>query len=186
LEGYLTQQTQTSWAGFSEARRSLLTQLHYFGELMRAYKKVALEGGSTSTAVMKLLAYLPDSLLKLLDAIPQRVDILNEVLKGEEVFSNVGQVARGSSISRFISAKDDNDNKTLVWAVVTDNKDKLHLSLRDFRPHVAALHKVNRPDLAELIAKDYLDAYANGFNRFVKRLLDILNANALHTREITE
>jgi hypothetical protein len=48
---------------------------------------------------------------------------------------------------------------------------------------VAALHKINRSDLAELLVKDYLDAYVNGFNKFVKRLLNILNTNALHSKE---
>jgi hypothetical protein len=180
LQSYLAQKSQASWLEFAEARRSLLAQLNYFGQLMRAYKRVGLEGGSTSTAAMKLLAYLPDSLLKLLDEIPKRVDILNEVLKGEEVFSNVGRVVRGSSITRFISAKDDNDNKTLVWAIVTDDEDILHFSLRDFRPHVAELYKMGRADLAELIAKDYLDAFVKGFNQFVKCLLEILNINASH------
>jgi hypothetical protein len=187
FKGYSKEQTQANWSTFAEARRSLLAQLNYFGQVMRAYKKVALEGGSASTAAMKLLAYLPNSLLKLLDEIPRRVDILNEVLKGEEVFSNVGQVARGASLTRFISAKDDNDNKTLVWAVITDDNNVLHISLRDFRPHVTDLYKINRVDLAELIAKDYLDAYVTGFNQFVKRLLEILNTNATHTsKEITE
>jgi hypothetical protein len=158
----------------------LLAQLNYFGQLMRAYKKVALEGGSPSTVTMKLLAHLPDAMLKLLDEIPKRVDILNEVLKGEEAFSNVGRVARGSSITRFISAKDDNDNKRMIWGVVTDDDDILHLSLRDFMPHVSALHKVNRLDLAELILQDYLEGFVSGFNQFVKDLLEILNANATH------
>jgi hypothetical protein len=36
----------------------------------------------------------------------------NRPIKGEEVISNVGRVARGSTLSRFISAKDDNENKT--------------------------------------------------------------------------
>ncbi|MCB0165583.1 MAG: hypothetical protein KDI79_15235 [Anaerolineae bacterium] len=183
LKGYHDHKTQKNWTDFSAARRSLLAQLNYFGQIMRAYKRVALEGGSTSTAMMKLLAHLPNSLLKLLDEIPQRVDILNEVLKGEEVFSNGGRVARSSSISRFVSAKDDNFNKTLVWGVLTDDNDVMHLSLRDFRPHVAALRSINRPDLAELIVQDYLDAYASGFNQFVQRLLDILNANATHSVE---
>lgn len=180
LKDYSEQESQANWMAFADARRSLLAQFNYFGQLMRAYKKVGLEGGSTSTAAMRLMAYLPDSLLKLLDEIPKRVDILNEVLKGEEVFSNVGRVVRGSSITRFISAKDDNDNKTLVWAVVTDDEDILHFSLRDFRPHVAELHKMGRADLAELIAKDYLDAFVKGFNQFTKRLLEILNVNASH------
>lgn len=41
-------------------------------------------------------------------------------------------------VSRFISAKDDNQNKPMVWAVVTDDSDVMHLALRDFRPHVTA------------------------------------------------
>ncbi|MCB9100929.1 MAG: hypothetical protein H6632_15430 [Anaerolineales bacterium] len=183
LEQYHRHKTQKQWADFSAARRSLLAQLNYFGQIMRAYKRVALEGGSTSTAIMKLLAHLPNSLLRLLDEIPQRVDILNEVLKGEEVFSNGGRVARGSSISRFISAKDDSYNKALVWGVLTDDQDMMHLSLRDFRPHVAALRAINSADLAELIVQDYLDAFASGFNQFIQRLLDILNANATHSVE---
>lgn len=181
LNRYTVNQTQPNWAIFTDERRSLLAQLHYFGELLRAYKKVALEGGSTSTATMKLLAHLPHSVLKLLDEIPRRIEILNEVIKGEEVFSNVGRVARGSSLCRFISAKDDNENKALVWAVLTDDNDVMHLSLRDFRPHVAALDKMDKIELAELILKDYLDAFAVGFNQFIANLLDILNATATHT-----
>lgn len=181
LEFYRDCQTQHCWSNFSAARRALLAQLNYFGQIMRAYRKVALQGGSPSTAAMKLLAHLPNSLLKLLDEIPQRVDILNEVLKGEEVLSNVGRVARGSSLTRFISAKDDSHNKTLVWAVITDDNDVLHLSLRDFRPHVAALAKIDRLALAEMIAQNYVDTYVVGFNRFVKNLSSILNANATHS-----
>jgi hypothetical protein len=185
-QAYLNQQDQMTWSEFTDQRRSLLAHLNYFGQLMRAYKKVALEGGSPSTMAMKLLAHLPDSLLSLLDEIPKRVDILNEVLKGEEVFSNIGRVARGSSITRFISAKDDNDNKRMVWAVVTDDNDILHLSLRDFRPHVQALAKVNRLDVAELILKDYLEGFVTGFNQFVEDLLKILNVNATHaSKEVT-
>ena len=183
---YQASQTQEQWAVFTEARRALLAQLNYFGQLLRAYKKVALEGGSTSTATMKLMAHLPDSLLKLLDEIPKRIDILNEVLKGEEVFSNVGRVARGSSLTRFVSAKDDNENKALVWGIITDDNEIMHISLRDFRAHVAVLCQLNRPDLAETLAQDYLDAFVTGFNRFVQQLLDLLNATASHIpKELT-
>ncbi|MEW5958733.1 MAG: hypothetical protein AB1801_13455 [Chloroflexota bacterium] len=186
LNRYTVDLSPPNWAIFTEERRALLAQLHYFGELLRTYKKVALEGGSTTTATMKLLAHLPDSVLKLLDEIPRRIDVLNEVIKGEEVFSNVGRVARESSLSRFISAKDDNENKTLVWAVLTDDNDVMHLSLRDFRPHVAALDKINKIGLAEIMLNDYLEAFTTGFNQFVARLLDILNATATHTsKELT-
>ncbi len=183
LSRYVDTQTQTDWAIFTEARRSLLAQLNYFGQLLRAYKRVALEGGSTSTATIKLMAHLPPYLLKLLGEIPQRIDILNEVIKGEEVFSNVGRVARGSSLSRFISAKDDNENKALVWGVLTDDDDMMHLSLRDFRPHVVALYELDRIGLAEMIVKDYLDAFVTGFNQFVANLLEILHAKATHPIE---
>ncbi|NJN95612.1 MAG: hypothetical protein HC875_16625 [Anaerolineales bacterium] len=181
LSDYNQQQTAAAWAMFSDARYSLLVQLDHFGQLLRAHKRVALEGESTSVATMKLMAHLPDSLLSLLDQIPRRIDVLNEVLKGEEVFSNVGRVARGSSLSRFISAKDDNENKTLVWGFLTDDRDVLHLSLRDFRPHVAALQQLGKIDLAEMMLKHYLDSFAQGFNQFVARLLDILDATATHT-----
>lgn len=184
LADYTDQQTAPAWAVFNDARYSLLVQLDHFGQLLRAHKGVALEGESTSLATMKLMAHLPDSLLTLLDQIPRRIDVLNEVIKGEEVFSNVGRVARGSSLTRFISAKDDNENKTLVWGFLTDDRDVLHLSLRDFRPHVAALQQLGKIDLAELMLKDYLDSFAQGFNEFVARLLDLLNATATHSRGI--
>ncbi|MCL4298927.1 MAG: hypothetical protein KJ077_24535 [Anaerolineae bacterium] len=184
LADYTSQQTTAAWAVFNDARYSLLVQLDHFGQLLRAHKGVALEGESTSLATMKLMAHLPDSLLTLLDQIPRRIDVLNEVIKGEEVFSNVGRVARGSSLTRFISAKDDNENKTLVWGFLTDDRDVLHLSLRDFRPHVAALQQIGKLDLAELMLKDYLDSFARGFNEFVARLLDLLNATATHSRGI--
>ncbi len=186
LNRYSSNQNQTNWAEFSDNRRSLLSQLNYFGELLRAYKRVALQGGSISTATMKLLAHLPDSLRKILDTIPQRIDVLNEVLKGEEVISNVGRVSKGASITRFISAKDDNENKTLVWGILTDDSDVLHISLRDFRPHVAALASLNRLDLAQIIVADCVESFADGFNQFVARLLDIANTNSTYVQEARE
>jgi hypothetical protein len=184
LTDYTSQQSAAAWAVFNDARYSLLVQLDHFGQLLRAHKGVALEGESTSLATMKLMAHLPDSLLTLLDQIPRRIDVLNEVIKGEEVFSNVGRVARGSSLTRFISAKDDNENKTLVWGFLTDDRDVLHLSLRDFRSHVAALQQLGKIDLAELMLKDYLDSFARGFNEFVARLLDLLNTTATHSKGV--
>jgi hypothetical protein len=180
LQAYQAAVTPAQWTVFTNTRYVLLVQLDHFGQLLQAHKRVALEGDSTSTGTMRLLAHVPDSLLKLLDEIPRRIDVLNEVLKGEEVFSNVGRVARGSSLARFISAKDDNENKTLVWGVLTNDHEVLHLSLRDFRPHVAALQRLGRLDLAELMVRHYLDSFAQGFNYFVARLLEILNATATH------
>lgn len=180
MHAYEASQTPGQWTIFTETRNKLLVQFDYLGQLLRAYKKVAMAGGSLSTATLKLMAHIPHKMLKLLDEIPQRIDVLNELIKGEEVFSNVGRVARGASLSRFISAKDDNENKLLVWGVITDDNDVMHLSLRDFRPHIASLAAQDRLDLAELMVEDYVTAFAAGFNQFVDSLLDILKANATH------
>ena len=53
----------------------------------------------------------------------------------------------------------------------------MHISLRDFRPHVAALQALGRQGLADLIAQDYLDAYAEGFNRYIRDLQRITTAS---------
>jgi len=188
LATYRQKPTDSQWQHFANLRGSLLTQMSYFGDLLRAYKRVALQGGSTSNTIMKLLAYVPMSVREMLNELPQRIDVLNEVLKGEEVISNVGRVAkksaneptgRGSSITRFISAKDDNENKTLVWGAVTDDQEIFHLSLRDFRPHVAALATINKLAVAQMMAEDQVTAFATGFNQLVTQISDIIQAKVI-------
>jgi hypothetical protein len=98
------------------------------------------------------------------------------MLKGEEVFSNVGRVARGTSPRRFMSARDDNDAKTMVWGVLTDDNDTMHISLRDFRPEVTALFAVGQADLAQAMAQDFLDSFVRQLNNFVRKLNDIAAA----------
>ncbi|MDM8521282.1 hypothetical protein QUF64_14650 [Anaerolineales bacterium HSG6] len=175
LDRYLAMPNPINWSKFADSRGAFLTQLSYFIDLLDAYKRVALQGGSTSTATMKLLAHLPNAFREILNEIPERIDVLNEVLKGEEVISNVGRVANGSSITRFISAKDDNENKTLVWGVVSDNNDNLCLSLRDFRPYIAAFAKIDRLDIAQLVVDHLVESFAVGFNTFINSLLDIMD-----------
>jgi hypothetical protein len=165
------------YARFDELQRLYLRMVASFGALMRRYKEVALAGHGISTVSIKLLAYMPAAMQRLLDEIPGRFDMLSEIIKGEEVFSNVGRVAKGSSLRRFITAKDDNWQKTLAWGVLTDDNDVVHLSLRDFRPHVAALAEHGRATLADQLAQDFLDAYADGFNAFVRELREITAAS---------
>jgi hypothetical protein len=126
---------------------------------------------------MKLFAPLPGSVQRLLEKIPDRVEMLNDLIRGREVFSNVGAVARSSSLVRFITAKDDNEQKTLAWGVITDAAGVMRLSLRDFRPHVALLAQAGRQDLAEWMARDYLEAYARGLNEYVYDLWRITLAS---------
>jgi hypothetical protein len=168
---------QMFYAEFDEQQRQYLRMIGAFGGLMRKHKDVAMSGQSISTMSIKLLAHMPDMMQHLLDQIPGQFDVLNEIIKGEEVFSNVGRVAKGSSLRRFITAKDDNQQKTLAWGVVTDDQDVLHISLRDFRPHVTLLARNNMNDLATLITQDFLDSYVDGFNLFVRELREITVAS---------
>jgi hypothetical protein len=166
------------WEPFDEARRELLAYLKAFGDLLNAVKGVTTRGESFNTATIRLLAHLPPSMQHLLDQVPQRIGVLNEIVKGNEVFSNLGRVAPGTSIVRFISAKDDGATKELVWGVVTDDAGRMHISLRDFRPYVPQLVALGERALADLLAQDYLESYTRGFNRFVDDLSAIITTQA--------
>ncbi len=162
---------------FDEARALYLRLIGGFGELLARYKDIALRGESTSTATIKFMGNLSGAMQKLLNTIPGRFDVLNEIIKGEEVFSNTGRVAAGASLRRFITAKDDNEQKTFAWGVQTDDYDTVHISLRDFRPHVRVLHELGVQTLAQAMTQDYLNAYADGLNVYVHDLREIVVAS---------
>lgn len=155
------------YAQFDEAQRTYLAALAGFGVIFDRLKQIAIQGESASVGAIKALAHIPPPLQRLLDQIPGRFELLNNVIKGREVFSNVGAVVSTSTLRRFVTAKDDNEQKQLVWGVITDSEGVMHISLRDFRPHVAALQAVGRADLAREIAQDYLDSYVKGFNNYI-------------------
>ncbi len=172
-----TQEKTVVYAGFDHYQRLYLASLAGFGAYLTRAKEMATQGQNVSAGAIKLLAHLPSPLQKLLDKIPEKFDLLNNLLKGREVFSNVGAVVSGSTLTRFITAKDDNTQKQLAWGVMTDAKNVMHIHLRDFRPHVDTLLAIGRKDLASLITQDYLDAYTDGLNAFVRDLLKISAAN---------
>lgn len=165
------------YAEFDESQRRYLATLAGIGAVMNKAKEITIIGESASVGSIKLLAHLPTALQRLMDTIPGRFDVLNDIIKGREVFSNVGAVAPTSTLTRFITAKDDNEKKTLAWGVITDAKGVLRLTLRDFRPHVGLLLGVGQKDLAERLTRDYLDAYANGVNNFMRDLRRITQAS---------
>ena len=169
------QQTKkrTDWRTFKEAQRKYLSVLAGFGTVLTRAKEVALAGESNSATALKLIANFPQPLQNLLDRIPDRVDVINDLIKGREVFSNIGRVAPQSSLCRFSTAKDDNKKKWLCWGVLTDAQGVTVITLRDFRPHIAQLHNIGQKELAKQITQDYLDAYVTGFNRFINDLRHI-------------
>lgn len=165
------------YAEFDQTQRTYLASLAGFGTIFTKLKEIAIQGESASVGALKLLAHLPPALQRLLDKIPERFEMLNDLLKGREVFSNVGAVVPSSTLRRFVTAKDDNDQKQLVWGILTDANGVLHLSLRDFRPHVAALRAGQQTELAQQITQDYLDSYVQGFNLFIRDLYRITAAS---------
>ncbi|PJF21985.1 MAG: hypothetical protein CUN56_08285, partial [Phototrophicales bacterium] len=128
LDDYINTRDTMAYDAFYKHQRKYLATLAGFGEVMVRAKAVAVSGESASVGTIKLLAHMPMALRRLLDKIPNRFDVLNDIIKGREVFSNIGQVAPNSSLCRFITAKDDNDKKTLAWGVITDTNGVIHLS----------------------------------------------------------
>jgi len=165
------------YANFDRYQRVYLASLAGFGAILNKAKEIAIQGESASVGALKLLAHLPTSLQHILDKIPERFELLNNLIKGREVFSNVGAVAKISALTRFITAKDDNTQKELAWGVITDAKSVMRISLRDFRPQVTALFSIGRKDLANMVTQDYLDAYADGFNDYIGDLSRIASAS---------
>lgn len=162
---------------FDQHQRTYLATLAGFGQVLNRAKEIGIRGESASTGSIKLLANMPAPVQRLLDAVPNRFDLLNDLIKGREVFSNVGQVAPGSSLTRFSMAKDDNEKKSLAWGVLTDAQGVMRITLRDFRPHVAAMTEIGYKALATRMAQHYLDTYAEGLNEYIRELRRIAAAS---------
>lgn len=160
-------------AAFDRLQRRYLATLAGCGQVFRRAKEIAVQGETASVGSIKMLAYLPPALQRILDSVPNRFEVLNDVLKGREVFSNIGAVAPSSSLTRFMTAKDDNEHKTLAWGILTTADDRMVITLRDFRPHVIHLIEAGQRELAGRITQHYLDSYAEGLNQFVVALRQI-------------
>jgi hypothetical protein len=152
---------------FDKLQKQYLRALAGFGQVMAKAKEIASAGESSSVGTIKLLAHIPTPLQHLMNEIPGRFDMLNDIIKGREIFSNVGKVAKSSTLRRFITAKDDNEKKTLAWGILSDNEGIMRITLRDFRPHVGKLLQIGQRDLAQRMTEDYLASYAEGFNRYL-------------------
>lgn len=171
-----TRNREHGYAQFEKLQKEYLAILAGFGGGLDQIKKMAASGDSKSMDTIRLLANLPVPVQRFLDRIPSQFDAVNDMLKGREVFSNVGQVATTSSLTRFMTAKDDNEKKELAWGLMTDADQVMRITLRDFRPHVRMLMAVGRPDLAILIATDLLESYAAGLNQYVREVQRITAA----------
>jgi len=175
------QKREAAYAEFDQLQRAYLAALAGFGQLLSRAKQIGIDGESASSGSIRMLAHIPTPIQRLLDTVPNRFDLLNDLIKGREVFSNVGRVAPGSTLTRFITAKDDNEKKDLAWGVLTDATGTVTLTLRDFRPYVDALVKAGHRPFAQQIAQQYIDSYVDGFNQYIKEIRQI-TASSRETR----
>lgn len=161
------------YARFDQLQRTYLATLAGFGQVMSRAKEIVLMGESASMATIKLLGHMPPALQRMLEQVSNRFDVFNDLIRGQEIFSDLDAMSANSTLVRFVSAKDDNDKLRLVWSHMTQVQGVMHLTLRDFRPHVGLLGAVGHKDLAIRLAQHYLDTYANGLNTFIRDLRQI-------------
>lgn len=176
IEPATTPEGRSAYQGFALKRTLLIGNLRAFSYILAASKAVAMRGGSINIGILKLLVGLPAWLQYLLKEIPEQFPVLNEIIRGDEVYSNVGRVASGSSLARFMTAKDDGNTKALAWGIMTDDAGRLIVTMRDFRPHVEPLIRAGRDDLARLMALDYVQTYTYDLMGLVARLFAMLQA----------
>lgn len=161
---------------FALKRTLLVGNLRAFSYILDANKQVALRGDSIEVAILNLLVGLPSWLQHQLKQIVENSTVLNEIVRGDEVYSNVGRVVQGSSIRRFMTAKDDGNTKALAWGIMSDDDGRLYITMRDFRPHVRPLVKAGHIDLARDMAQDYVNTYTSDLIGLVARLSAMLQA----------
>ncbi len=161
---------------FVRKRSRLVETLKEFSFILDDSKEVALRGESVNIAILKLLPHLPPLIQQAVKGIAELSPMVNEIARGDEVYSNVGRVASGSSLSRFMSAKDDGNTKVLVWGIMTDDQGRMIVTMRDFRPHVQPLIEAGRIDLAQRMAQDYANSYTADLIGLVARLWAMLQA----------
>jgi hypothetical protein len=172
-----TKQGAIPFAEFDQHRRTYLAALAGFGQILHHAQEISVRGKSASADALKRWATMPAPAVRFLEAMPDRFDPLNDLMKGEEVFANMEPLATNSSLTRFSTAKVDSEKKGLAWGVMTDAEGVMRITLRDFRPHVAALTGIGYKALATRLTQHYLDTYTAGFNDYMRDLRRIAAAS---------
>lgn len=166
-----------TYTEFDKLQRHYLATLAGFGQILAAAKQMAQSGHSRGQEVVRMVAGLPPSMKNLFDQLSDRSEILNNVLRGSEIFEWVDVSTSVNSVSRFMGGKEDSDQKTLVWSGLLDAHENLTLTLRDFRPELVALVAGGRQQLAKQLSEHYLVSYARGVNTFIGALRRITKSS---------
>lgn len=182
-----TRQGDLPFAEFEQHRRAYLAALAGFGQILHHAQEISVRGesvhgasargGSAAADVLKRWATMPTPVVRFLEAMPDRFDPLNALMKGQEMFAHRKLLTANSSLTRFSTAKEDSEKKGLAWGVLTDAQGVMRVTLRDFRPHVAALTNIGYKALAARLTQHYLDTYAAGLNNYLHELRRIAVAS---------
>lgn len=163
-------QNTIPFAEFEQHRRTYLAALAGFGQILHHAQEFGLRGESDSADALKRWATMPAPVVRFLEAMPDQFDPLRDLMKGQEVFAHREPLTANSSLTRFSTAKEDSEKKGLAWGVLTDAQGVMRVTLRDFRPHVAALTNIGYKALATRLTQHYLDTYAAGLNEYIRDL----------------
>lgn len=180
LDAYETAAPQDrlhTYTTFDKQQREYLATLAGFGQILAQAKALAQGGHGRGQQMVRMLATLPPAMKSLFDQLSNRSEVLNNVLKGSEIFEWVDLSGAVNSLTRFNGAKEDSVQKTLIWGALLDTHSTLTLTLRDFRPEIVALAEGGRRQLAMQICEHYLNSYARGLNTYVAALRRITKSS---------
>ncbi|MBX3057468.1 MAG: hypothetical protein KF770_13450 [Anaerolineae bacterium] len=165
-----TRQGTLPFAEFDQQRRAYLAALAGFGQILHHAQEISVHGAGARADALQRWATMPTPVLRFLEAMPKQFDPLHNLMQGQELFAHLEPLAANSSLTRFSTAKADSEKRGLAWGVLTDAQGVMRVSLRDFRPHVAALTGIGYKALATRLAQHYLDTYAAGLNDYLRDL----------------
>lgn len=142
--------------------------------IFRKKFNLALQGKSFSTKASRLFVASPYPMRDVGDWVTEQVKGLQTRVKGDELFSSLGQMPPWSTAIRFMSARSKGKAQQRVWGIMTDNQQRLMITLRDFHPLTVMLIRNGQGNLAASILQDYLNAFGNTLLLLAQRLASLL------------
>ncbi|WP_236339979.1 hypothetical protein [Paenibacillus plantiphilus] len=131
------------------------------GLIFRKKFHLALQGKSFSTKASRLFVASPYPMRDAGDWVTEQVKGLQTRVKGDELFSSLGQMPPWSTAIRFMSARSKGKTQQRVWGIMTDNRQRLMITLRDFHPLTVMLIRNGQGNLAASILQDYLNSFGD-------------------------
>ncbi|MBI5509930.1 MAG: hypothetical protein HY903_14335 [Deltaproteobacteria bacterium] len=158
---------------------SVATALAAFARAAEKFRSQLAAGVSPTFAAIGPLKTCPGPFRNAAHRLPLRSAAVRRGVIGDQLFSNLGQMAPGSAITRVSGARGDVGDRGIILTTLTNCRRELFISIRDFRPYVGELCDLGHPDAATVLAQDYVDGYASTTNALVKRLAEILGTSAV-------